>query len=49
MWVGYFQVGDANGTDLQLAECGTSVDPERKAASMLLHITPEASGHFENV
>jgi glucan 1,3-beta-glucosidase len=52
MWDSHFRVGGATGTNLQLADCpagASSVNPNCMAASMLLHVTSEASGYFENV
>jgi glucan 1,3-beta-glucosidase len=52
MWDCHFRVGGAIGTDLQLLNCPKltgSIDPNCKAASMLMHVTSTASGYFENV
>lgn len=52
MWDSHFRVGGASGTDLQLADCpagATSVNTDCKAASLLLHVTSQASGYFENI
>lgn len=52
MWDSHFRVGGAVGSDLQLSDCpklSVSVNPKCKAASMLLHLTPQSSGYFENV
>jgi glucan 1,3-beta-glucosidase len=52
MWDSHFRVGGAQGTNLQLADCpagAPSVNPKCMAASMLLHVTSQASGYFENV
>ncbi|PNP39417.1 hypothetical protein TGAMA5MH_08623 [Trichoderma gamsii] len=50
MFDSHFRVGGAQGTNLQLAQCqdaapGSGCD----AASMLLHLTPNSSGYFENI
>jgi glucan 1,3-beta-glucosidase len=51
MWDSHFRVGGAIGSDLQLDNCPKLVGfiPECMAASLLLHLTPESSGYFENV
>jgi glucan 1,3-beta-glucosidase len=52
MWDSHFRVGGATGTNLQLADCPTgasSVNSKCMAASLLFHITKQASGYFENV
>ncbi|KAJ6789224.1 hypothetical protein PWT90_05834 [Aphanocladium album] len=52
MWDSHFRVGGAEGSDLQVAECpakASSVDKKCKAASMILHMTPNSSGYFDNV
>lgn len=52
MWDSHFRVGGAVGSDLQLSNCpklSGSVNAKCKAASMLLHLTTESSGYFENV
>jgi glucan 1,3-beta-glucosidase len=51
MWDSHFRVGGAAGTNLQLADCpsGTTINKNCIAASMLLHLTPQSSGYFENV
>ncbi|KUJ14026.1 pectin lyase-like protein [Mollisia scopiformis] len=52
MWDSHFRVGGAAGTSLQLSECpsgATSVNKNCMAATMLMHVTSEASGYFENV
>ncbi|KAK1458297.1 hypothetical protein CMEL01_15644 [Colletotrichum melonis] len=51
MWDSHFRVGGAAGTDLQLKDCpslATSVAGKCKAASMLMHVTHDASGYFDN-
>ncbi|KAM7193073.1 Pectate lyase superfamily domain containing protein [Naviculisporaceae sp. PSN 640] len=48
----HFRVGGGANTDLLLADCvapQSSVKPECMAASLLLHVTPESSGFFDNV
>lgn len=50
MWDSHFRVGGANGTNLQTAQCQDALPGTGcNAASMLLHVTKEASGYFENV
>ncbi|RYP46686.1 hypothetical protein DL768_007158 [Monosporascus sp. mg162] len=50
MWDSHFRVGGALGSDLDHRTCPTSgVNEKCIAASLLLHVTPEASGYFENV
>lgn len=50
MWDSHFRVGGATGTDLDVDTCpkfGFSQDCI--AASLMLHVTKQASGYFENV
>lgn len=52
MWDCHFRVGGAIGSNLQQADCpklSGGVKTQCKAASLLLHVTPAASGYFENV
>ncbi|KAH6656455.1 pectate lyase superfamily protein-domain-containing protein, partial [Truncatella angustata] len=51
MWDSHFRVGGAEGTNLQLEDCPTrsDVNPDCMAASLLLHITSDSSGYFDNV
>lgn len=52
MWDSHFRIGGAAGTDLQLDDCPKSAAEANKncmAATMLLHVTPTASGYFENL
>ncbi|KAF4152017.1 hypothetical protein CNMCM6069_002746 [Aspergillus lentulus] len=52
MWDSRFRVGGANGSNLGLANCpigGDAVNKKCMGASMLMHITSDASGYFENV
>jgi glucan 1,3-beta-glucosidase len=51
MWDTHFRVGGAIGTKLQVADCplGQPIKAGCVAASLLLHITPQANGYFENV
>lgn len=54
MWDSHFRIGGAEGSNLQVADCpATSGDMSRAAectaGSLLLRITPSASGYFENV
>ncbi|KAI5868058.1 pectate lyase superfamily protein-domain-containing protein [Durotheca rogersii] len=52
MWDSHFRVGGAAGTGLQAADCPPYASvAERKcmAAAMLMHITRQASGYFDNL
>jgi hypothetical protein len=53
LWDVHARVGGAAGTSLTSAECPpitSGTDPEKcQAASMLLHVTPKASGYFDNM
>jgi glucan 1,3-beta-glucosidase len=51
MWDSHFRIGGAAGTDLSLADCPQAGGLQEKcmAASMLLHVTEQASGYFENI
>lgn len=50
MWDSHFRVGGAAGSDLQLSHCPTgSLNSACMAASILMHVTAQASGYFENV
>lgn len=52
MWDSHFRVGGASGTDLQLADCPKltgDIDKGCMAATLLLHLTTDSSGYFENV
>lgn len=50
MWDSHFRIGGAAGSDLTLADCPkTGIYSKCEAASMLLHITSESSGYFENI
>ncbi|KAF6813967.1 glucan 1,3-beta-glucosidase [Colletotrichum plurivorum] len=52
MWDSHFRVGGAAGTDLQLKDCpslATSVNSKCKAAAILMQVTHDASGYFDNV
>ncbi|GLA11528.1 hypothetical protein AnigIFM62618_005494 [Aspergillus niger] len=51
IWDSHFRVGGAYGSKLQLAECptGDSIASGCVAASLMLHITPESNGYFENM
>ena len=50
MWDSHIRVGGATGTDLDIEQC-----PKRSfnelciAASLMMHVTKQASGYFENV
>ncbi|RKL32578.1 Glucan 1,3-beta-glucosidase [Fusarium proliferatum] len=48
----HFRVGGAAGTDLTVKDCpklSGKVNPNCVAASLMLHLTPDSSGYFENV
>ncbi|KAK0623773.1 pectate lyase superfamily protein-domain-containing protein, partial [Immersiella caudata] len=52
LWDCHVRIGGATGTDLNPADCPALVDtpsPKCQAASMMMHITPKASGYFENM
>ncbi|RAL02989.1 glycoside hydrolase family 55 protein [Aspergillus ibericus CBS 121593] len=50
MWDCHFRVGGAYGTKLQLADCPTSgIASGCVAASMMMHMTPDSNGYFENM
>ncbi|PYH85075.1 exo-1,3-beta-D-glucanase [Aspergillus uvarum CBS 121591] len=51
IWDSHFRVGGAYGTKLQLADCpiNDAIAPGCVAASLMLHITPESNGYFENM
>jgi hypothetical protein len=52
MWDSHFRVGGNAGSDLLLDDCPVqsgSIVEECMAASMLLHLTEESSGFFDNV
>lgn len=50
MWDSHFRVGGGTGTNLQLANCpALSMNTDCMAGFMLLHITSEAPGYFDNV
>ncbi|UKZ82498.1 hypothetical protein TrVFT333_010287 [Trichoderma virens FT-333] len=51
IWDAHFRIGGAYGTKLQVAQCPASspIQAGCIAAAMMLHITPEANGYFENV
>lgn len=52
LWDSHFRVGGGEGTNLQQADCLTAqsvVNTKCMAASLLLHITRDASAYFENV
>jgi hypothetical protein len=52
MWDSHFRVGGAIGTELQVAQCPKTVPSIATgcmAASMMMHVTANASGYFENV
>ena len=50
MWDSHFRVGGAKVSDLDFANCPKLEYSDKCiAASLLFHITSEASGYFENV
>ncbi|RHZ61554.1 hypothetical protein CDV55_100232, partial [Aspergillus turcosus] len=51
MWDSHFRVGGAEGTNLQLEDCPARSDVKTNcmAASLLLHLTTDSSGYFDNV
>jgi hypothetical protein len=50
MWDSHFRVGGAFGSDLDLASCPKPGYSEKCiAASLLLHLTTDSSGYFENI
>lgn len=49
LWDSHFRVGGAAGSKLTLADCPAgSMNDGCKAAAVLLHITKQSSGYFEN-
>ncbi|KAK4216626.1 pectate lyase superfamily protein-domain-containing protein [Rhypophila decipiens] len=50
MWDSHVRIGGSIGSNLQAKDCpwGSDVDPNCFAAAMMMHITPGASGYFEN-
>jgi hypothetical protein len=52
LWDCHARVGGATGTQLTPAECppaASGIDSGCSAASLLMHLTPSASGYFENM
>ncbi|EEU38415.1 uncharacterized protein NECHADRAFT_106587 [Fusarium vanettenii 77-13-4] len=52
LWDTHFRVGGAAGTDLTVKDCpklSGKVNKNCVAASLMLHMTPDSSGYFENV
>ncbi|KAJ4160088.1 hypothetical protein NW754_003212 [Fusarium falciforme] len=52
LWDTHFRVGGAAGTDLTVKDCpklSGKVNKNCIAASLMLHLTPDSSGYFENV
>lgn len=52
LWDCHARIGGATGTELTPAECPPitdGIDPKCQAASLMMHITPHASGYFENM
>lgn len=54
LWDVHFRIGGSAGTELQSDKCSktpevaTQPNPECFGAFMILHVTPEGSGYFEN-
>lgn len=52
LWDCHVRIGGATGTGLTPKECPpvtSGVNPNCQAASLMMHITPKASGYFENM
>ncbi|TVY68502.1 Glucan 1,3-beta-glucosidase [Fusarium oxysporum f. sp. cubense] len=52
LWDTHFRVRGTAGTDLTVKDCpklSGKVNPNCVAASLMLHLTPDSSGYFENV
>ncbi|KAH7163647.1 hypothetical protein DER46DRAFT_660788 [Fusarium sp. MPI-SDFR-AT-0072] len=52
LWDTHFRVGGAAGTDLTVKDypkLSGKVNPNYIAVSLMLHLTPDSSGYFENV
>ncbi|KAK0746794.1 pectate lyase superfamily protein-domain-containing protein [Schizothecium vesticola] len=52
LWECHVRIGGATGTQLNPAECPpvtSGVNSNCNAASLMMHITPKASGYFENM
>jgi glucan 1,3-beta-glucosidase len=51
IWDSHFRVGGAYGTKLQVAQCPMTqpIQTSCIAATMMLHITPNSNGYFENM
>lgn len=50
MWDSHFRVGGGDGTDLDVKKCPKSgFNQDCIASSLMFHVTPQASGYFENV
>lgn len=50
MWDSHVRVGGADGTDLGVATCPKfGFSDSCICASLLFHVTPQASGYFENI
>ncbi|THZ35414.1 pectin lyase-like protein [Aureobasidium pullulans] len=52
MWDCHFRVGGATKSRLQFKDCpkgASDVDPKCIAASLLMHVTKQSSGYFENI
>lgn len=52
MWDSHFRVGGNAGSNLQAKDCpqlSGTINPDCIAVNLMMHITPFASGYFENV
>jgi hypothetical protein len=50
MWDSHVRAGGAKGSDLDFATCPKkSLKDKCFSTSMLLHVTSQASGYFENI
>ncbi|KAK6336839.1 hypothetical protein TWF718_009627 [Orbilia javanica] len=51
MWDVLLRIGGAVGTNLQTAQCPklAGIENNCKAAALMLHLTPQSAGYFENV
>jgi hypothetical protein len=50
MWDSHIRVGGATGTDLDIDTCPKfGFNEACICAALLFHVTPQASGYFENV
>lgn len=49
MWDSHFRVGGAAGSDLQYDQCNSGPNSNCYASSLMLHLTNQSSGYFENI